>query len=247
MTECNGQTVRFSSLNRQRVEGNWEGGQLASDGGGVLLREVDRRLGLIAAINGCIADPRDPSRVVHDQETLLRQRILGIALGYEDLNDHTTLRTDPVMQLASEQTVDEELPLGSAPTLCRLENRVTREEAFAIQRVFVEEFITSHETPPDELVLDVDATDDPLHGNQEGRFFHGYYDHYCYLPLYVFCGEQLLVAYLRPSKDRRGQAQLGDPVVAGSAVPRGLAGRSDHDSGGQRVLPVADAAVVRPA
>ena len=165
-----------------------------------MLREVDRRLGLISAMNGCIADPRDASRVIHDQESLLRQRIMGIALGYEDLNDHTTLRTDPVLQLASERAVDEERPLGSAPTLCRLENRVSRAEAFAIHRVFVEQFIASHATPPEELVLDFDATDDPLHGTQEGRFFHGYYDHYCYLPLYVFCGEQLLVAYLRPSK-----------------------------------------------
>ncbi len=200
MTECNRQRVCFSSLGRRRVEANWEGGQLASDGGAVLLREVDRGLSLIDAINGCIADPRDPRRVVHDQETLLRQRVFGIALGYEDLNDHTTLRTDPMLQLASGQAVDETAPLGSAPTLCRLENRVTRDEAFAMNRVFVEQFIASHQTPPDEVELDFDATDDALHGNQEGRFFHGYYDHYCYLPLYVFCGEQLLVSYLRPSK-----------------------------------------------
>jgi len=200
MTECNRSGVRFSSLNRRRVEGSWDGGRLGSDGGGVLLREVDRRLGLISAMNDCVADPRDPGRVVHDQETLLRQRIMGIALGYEDLNDHATLRTDPMLQLASERAVDEGRPLGSAPTLCRLENRVSRAEAFAIHRVFVEQFIASHKTPPGEVVLDFDATDDLLHGTQEGRFFHGYYDHYCYLPLYVFCGGQLLVAYLRPSK-----------------------------------------------
>jgi hypothetical protein len=138
--------------------------------------------------------------VIHDQETLLRQRIFGIALGYEDLNDHTTLRADPVLQVVSERLADADQPLGSAPTLCRLENRVTREEAFAIHREFVEQFIASHTSPPEEVVLDFDATDDPLHGDQEGRFFHGYYDAYCYLPLYVFCGEQLLVAYLRPSK-----------------------------------------------
>lgn len=200
MAKCNRQTVQFSRLGRRCVEANWHGGRLASDGGGVILREVDHGVGLIAAINRCIADPRDPGRIVHDQETLLRQRVFGIALGYEDLNDHATLRTDPMLQLAAEQPVDESRPLGSAPTLCRLENRVTREEAFAINRVFVEQFIASHTTPPEELVLDFDATDDPLHGSQEGRFFHGYYDHYCYLPLYVFCGEQLLVAYLRPSK-----------------------------------------------
>ncbi len=164
MTECNRSGVQFSSLNRRRVEGSWDGGRLASDGGGVLLREVDRRLELISAMNERIADPRDPSRVVHDQETLLRQRIMGIALGYEDLNDHTTLRRDPMLQLASERAVDEESPLGSAPTLCRLENRVSRAEAFAIHQVFVEQFIASHQVPPEELVLDFDATDDPLHG-----------------------------------------------------------------------------------
>jgi hypothetical protein len=158
----------------------------------VLLWEVDRRLGLISAIHACIADTRDAGRVVHDQETLVRQRIMGITLGYENLKDHTTLRTDPMLQLASERAVDEERPLGSAPTLCRLENRLSCAEGFAIHRRFVEQFIASHATPPDELVLDFDTTDDRLHGSQEGRFFHGYYDHYCYLPLYVFCGEQLL-------------------------------------------------------
>ena len=108
MAKCTGQRVQFSSLGQRRVEANWDGGHLASDGGGVILREVDHRVGLIGAMNRCIADPRDPNRVVHDQETLLRQRIFGIALGYEDLNDHATLRTDPMLQLASEEPVDAE-------------------------------------------------------------------------------------------------------------------------------------------
>jgi hypothetical protein len=130
---------------------------------------------------------------------MVAQRIYSIALGYEDLNDHTTLRHDPALQVATERMGKNENGLSSPATLCRLENRVDRESLNQISEVFVEQFIASHEDPPEELILDFDATDDPLHGNQEGRFFHGYYDCYCYLPLYVFCQDQLLVAYLRPS------------------------------------------------
>lgn len=166
----------------------------------MLLREVERHLGLIDAINTRIPDPRNQDLIVHKQKTLLAQRIFGIALGYEDLNDHQTLRNDPLFQTITERGIDEEQPLASPPTLCRLENRVTRESLVRMAEVFVEQFIASHKTPPKELILDFDATDDPVHGNQVSRFFHGYYDHYCFLPLYVFCGEQLLVSYLRPSK-----------------------------------------------
>jgi hypothetical protein len=130
---------------------------------------------------------------------MLAQRILGIALGYEDLNDHQSLREDPLFAILSERGIKDDLPLASPPTLCRLENRVHREALARIAEVLVEAFISSHATAPDELILDFDPTDDPVHGNQEKRFFHGYYDHYCFLPLYVFCEGQLLVAYLRPS------------------------------------------------
>ena len=199
MTECNGQTLLFSSLGRQNIVADFDGGRLTSDGGGLLLREVDRRLGLIDALTNCLSDPRDPARVLHEQRTMLAQRIFGLALGYEDLNDHATLRSDPLFSVLAEKAPDPHQPLASAPTLCRLENRVDRKALARLCEVFVEQFIASYDTPPDEIVLDFDPTDDPVHGNQEGRFFHGYYDHYCFLPLYVFCGDRLLVSYLRPS------------------------------------------------
>jgi hypothetical protein len=200
MTDCTTNPIEFSRLKRKKIQADFHGGTLTSDAGAVLLREVDRGLGLLDALNRCIPDPRNQNLIVHTQKTLLAQRIFGIALGYEDLNDHQTLRDDPLFQTLTERGIDEQLPLASPPTLCRLENRVTRASLVRMAEVFVEQFITSHQQPPTELILDFDATDDPVHGNQVGRFFHGYYDHYCFLPLYVFCGEQLLVSYLRSSK-----------------------------------------------
>jgi hypothetical protein len=137
--------------------------------------------------------------IEHQQQTMLAQRVLGIACGWEDLNDHHGLRIDPLMQVATERDVDEDGPLASPATLCRLENRIGRSTSVELSKLLVELFIESFDQPPEELILDFDATDDPIHGEQEGRFFHGYYDNYCFLPLYVFCGEKLLVSYLRPS------------------------------------------------
>jgi hypothetical protein len=199
VTECNRQALVFSSLGRQQIQADFAGGTLTSDAGGLLLREVDRRCGLIDALAGSLTDPRDPSRITHELRTMLAQRLYGLALGYEDLNDHTTLRQDPLFAVLADQRPDPTQPLASAPTLCRLENRVTRASLAQLAAVLVEQFIASFEQPPAELILDFDATDDPVHGTQEARFFHGYYDHYCFLPLYVFCGARLLVAYLRPS------------------------------------------------
>jgi len=199
MTDCTTEPLLFASLKRQNIQADFRGGRLTSDGGALLLREVDRSLGLIDAINACIPDPRNPFFIAHSQRTLLAQRILGIALGYEDLNDHQSLREDPLFQILSERGVRADLPLASPPTLCRLENRVDRQTLGQIAEVFIEIFIRSHTTPPAELILDFDPTNDPVHGNQEQRFFQGYYDEYCFLPLYVFCGSQLLVAYLRPA------------------------------------------------
>ena len=200
MTECNGLPLVFSSIRRQKIHADFNGGKLTSDVGAALLREVDKRIGLIDAITVCIPDPRQPAKITHDLRTLLAQRLFGIAMGYEDLNDHDSLRNDPLMQLVTERGIDDEQPLASASTLCRLENRIDRKTLAKMAEVFVEQFIASHDTPPEQIVLDFDATDDPVHGDQEGRFFHGYYDNYCFLPLYVFCGDQLLVSYLRPSK-----------------------------------------------
>jgi len=199
MTDCTTQPLLFSSLQRKNIQADFRGGRLTSDGGALLLREVDRSLGLIDAINACIPDPRNPVSTVHSQRTLLAQRIFGIALGYEDLNDHQSLREDSLFQVLSEHSVRADLPLASPPTLCRLENRVDRKALGKIAEVFVETFIRSHGTAPEELILDFDPTNDPVHGTQQQRFFHGYYDQYCFLPLYVFCGSQLLVAYLRPA------------------------------------------------
>jgi hypothetical protein len=199
MTQCNRKTLTFSSLFGRKITGDFDGGRLTSDAGGLLLREVDRQMGLTAALAACISDPRDPAKVVHDVRTMLAQRIFGIALGYEDLNDHDTLRGDPLMQVLAERPPDEEAPLASPSTLCRFENGITRAALVRMSEVLVESFIASYKRPPKRLVLDFDATDDTVHGNQESRFFHGYYDHYCFLPLYVYCGERLLCAYLRPS------------------------------------------------
>ena len=199
MTDCNRQPVLFSSLGRQEVQADFAGGTLTSDGGGLLLREVDRQLGLIDALSACLTDPRDPAKVIHDQRTMLAQRIFGLALGYEDLNDHDELRRDPLFSVLADKPPKPDEPLASSPTLCRLENRADRKALARIGAVLVEQFIASFDQAPDELVLDFDPTDLPVYGQQACRFFHGFYGHYCFLPLYVFCGSQLLVAYLRPS------------------------------------------------
>jgi len=200
MTDCNRQPLTFSSLGPKSVIADFLGGRLTSDAGALLLREVGRKTGLFQAIAAAIPDPRNPVFVIHDQQSMIAQRIVAIALGYEDLNDHQTLRADPALQLAAGRVPDQDLPLASPPTLCRLENRIGRKPLIRISEVLLDQFIASHARPPEHLILDFDATDDPVHGHQEGRFFHGYYDNYCFLPLYVFCGDELLAAYLRPSK-----------------------------------------------
>ena len=194
----------MSKLGRRRVEADFKGGRLTSDAGLLLLREVERGMGLIDQVNACLPDPRDPARIEHEQGTTpggLAQRVMAISAGCEDLNDHDALRRDPALQVAAGVEPLEDGPLASPPTLCRLEPRAMRGACVAMQGVLVDQFLDAHEGsggPPPRIVLDFDATDDPLHGQQEGRFFHGYYGGYCYLPLYVFCGEHLLCAYLRP-------------------------------------------------
>ena len=200
MTECTSKSLTFSRVGRREVVADFLGGRLTSDAGILLLKEVDQRIGLLDAINQSIPDPRDPLMTVHDQRTMLAQRIFSIALGYEDLNDQQTMRTDAALQVAAGVAPEEAAPMASPSTLCRLENRVLRQTNVRLSKILVDQFIASYETPPEEITLDFDATDDPVHGQQEGRFFHGYYRHYCFLPLYVFCGSQPLVAYLRPSK-----------------------------------------------
>ena len=188
--------IEFGRLGRRVIEGCFDGGSMTSDAGVMLLGATDRKLGLLDAAARCITDPRNPLLITHSVADMLRQRVYGLALGWEDLNDHGALRCDVAMQTAV--GVDREV--ASAPTLCRLEKWADKATAWRLHEVLVEQFIASFKTAPAELVLDFDATDNPLYGQQEGKFFHGYYDAYCYLPLYVFCGQQLLCAYLRPSR-----------------------------------------------
>lgn len=196
MTNCTQESFKFPPLKRRQVEVNFQGGDITSDGGVLLLRQVDHRLGLSKAVARALVDPRRQASCVHDGLSLLKQRLYGLALGYEDLNDHQHLRADRAIQTA----VERETVLASSATLCRWENRAGRETAWRLHEVLVDQFIASFKRAPKKLILDFDATDDAVHGKQEGRFFHGYYDHYCFLPLYVFCRDQLLVSYLRPSK-----------------------------------------------
>jgi hypothetical protein len=188
----------FGKVGRASIEATFEGYEISSDGGGaLLLRQAERHTGLLAAAARCLPDERGRGLVRHTRLAQLTQRVFGIALGYEDLNDHTRLRSDTALQTA----LGQRHAASSAPTLCRFENAMDRATAVAIHGVLLDQFVARRQgqVPPYELILDLDATDDPVHGRQEGRFFHGYYDRYCFLPLYVFCGEELLVSYLRPA------------------------------------------------
>lgn len=195
MTNCISSSLKFPACKGRKVEINFEGGEVTSDGGVLLLSQVDRKLGLTEKIAKQFSDKRDKTKVQHKILPMLCQRVYGIALGYEDLNDHSSLRHDTAFQTA----LYEEGPLASSSTLCRFENTADRSTMSAIHEVLIEQFIKSYREPPQDLFLDFDATDDIVHGTQEGRFYHGYYQNYCFLPLYVFCGTQLLVSYLRPS------------------------------------------------
>lgn len=195
MTKRYHSPIRFSTVLGRRIEGEFSGGHVTSNGGVQLLSEVDRRIGLTESLAGLLEDPRRGASCGHGMLGMLRQRVYALALGEEDLNDHAELRRDPALQAA----VGSDSELASPPTLCRMENRADRGSALAVHRVLFDRFAAAHPVAPRRLVLDFDATDTRLHGGQQGRFFHGYYGHYCYLPLYVFCGRHLLVSYLRPS------------------------------------------------
>ncbi len=196
MPKCTQERIDFGRLGRRVIQADFSGGDLSSDGGLLLLRQVDRQIGLTRAAAAALPDPREPSRIEHELADLIAQRVYALCCGYEDLNDHKALRSDLLMQTA----VGRDTALASAPTFSRLESRATRAQAWALHEVLASQFIASHRTAPTELVLDIDASDVPLHGNQERSEFHAYYDHHCYLPLYVFCGQAMLACYLRPSK-----------------------------------------------
>ncbi len=218
--ECTPKQLCFEGLGRRRVEGCFDGGRLTTDGGVLLLREVDQRFRVTKRLAGCFQDHRAETRIEHRLETLVAQRVLGLAAGYEDLNDHDRLRTDSLLALASgcqdltgeqrRRERDRGQALAGSSTLNRLElsepdtaagdryKKIAADPA-AMDSLLVQLFLESHDEPPGEIVLDLDATNDPLYGNQEGRFYHGYYDEYCYLPLYITCGDFVLCARLRPA------------------------------------------------
>ena len=209
MTECNQSQFEFEAHFSRRVVGRFDGSRLTTDGGALLLRQADRKIGLLRRVAACFTDHRQPERVEHELQEMLAQRIYGLALGYEDLNDHEELRHDPLLAvLAGKRDVEE--PLAGKSTLNRLEltpagsplgeryHKITYSSE-AIDELLVEIFLQAHLRAPRQIVLDLDATDTPLHGRQEARFFHGYYNHYCYLPLYIFAGDHVLCARLRPS------------------------------------------------
>ncbi len=196
VTDCTALSFEFPVCRKRRVEVDFSGGEITSNGGVLLLRQADRLSGLTASVARRLYDGRQRGKVEHGFVALLRQRVFALALGYEDVNDHAALRHDLALQTAAERN----RALASPSTLSRFENAAGRDWAWRIHEALVEGFTASRSEAPEELILDFDATDDAVHGKQEGRFFHGYYDHYCFLPLYVFCGERLLVSYLRPSK-----------------------------------------------
>src|SRR5712692_10140140 len=219
-TECNQEPFPFHPLNQREVRGQFDGGSITSDAGGLLLREVEKRTNIIGQFASCFTDYRDPELVEHGVAELVAQRIYGLALGYEDLNDHEELRRDPLLAvLVGKEDVtgeerrrarDQGTALAGKSTLNRMElgaaklgeteryKKIILDEG-AVDRVLVDIFLQVHGEAPKEIVLDLDSTDIPLHGEQEERFFHGYYGHYCYLPLYIVCGEYVLCARLRPS------------------------------------------------
>jgi hypothetical protein len=200
----------FARLDRRELVADFGGGAITSDAGALLLGATDKAINLVDRFAACFTDGRTAGRVVHDVHTLVGQRVFGIALGYEDLNDHDDLRRDPVLGPVLGRLEARRArcaPLAGKSTLNRLEHapadgdryRKIGHDPEAIEHLFVDLFLDAHAKAPARITLDLDATDDPIHGRQEGRFFHGYYDGYCYLPLYVFCGEHLLAAKLRRS------------------------------------------------
>jgi len=226
-TECSASALEFTGFNGRSVVAAFDGGAITSDAGALLLGETDRAIGLVERFAACFQDRRRPDLIEHEIGTLVMQRVFGIALGYEDLIDHDHLRHDPVMAVLAGKLEASRAgcaPLAGKSTLNRLElSRATpsryhkiSHDAPAIENLFVDLFLEAHTRAPAQIILDLDATDDPLHGHQEGRFFHGYYGNYSYLPLYIFCGRHLLAAKLRRSNidAAAGSVEQTAPIVA---------------------------------
>jgi hypothetical protein len=207
-TECSADLFGFAPVERRAVVAGFDGGRMTSDAGALLLGATDRAIGLVERFAACFTDGRAAALIEHEVSTMIGQRVFGIALGYEDLIDHDQLRHDPTLAVVAGKLTARRkdcAPLAGKSTLNRLERggtELTRYQRIAwdgakIEALFVDLFLEAHQQPPKQIILDLDATDDPLHGHQEGRFFHGYYDCYCYLPLYIFCGSHLLAAKQR--------------------------------------------------
>ncbi len=257
MTECKTETIQYHALGTREVRGQFDGGDISTDAGGLLLRETEKRTGILKQFAECFRDYRDPRFVEHGIEQLVSQRVYGLCLGYEDLNDHDQLRSDPVLAVmvgetdpkgrTRKQARDRGKALAGKSTLNRLElstegaakhptKKIGRDEA-AIDRLMVDVFLQAHRRAPRQIILDLDATDDLIHGNQEGRFFHGYYRHHCYLPLYNFLWG-VRVVFPATTLRHRWCGRIG----RGAGTDRGtdsaeVAQSPDRDSGGLGFLP----------
>ena len=215
MTECNQSGFEFGTSGGREVTARFDGGTISSDGGAVLLQQTDRRLNLLERFSQCFLDGRNQAFVEHSVREMVVQRVYGLALGYEDINDHEQLRTDPVFGMLAERR-DLTNPLAGKSTLNRMElgtgigNRYKKVTFWkdSIDELMVNIFLEAHPIPLEQIVLDIDTTDLPLHGNQEGRFYHGYYHNYIYLPLYVFCGDHVLCARLREANSDAASGSL---------------------------------------
>ena len=248
-TECISAQLEFEGFGKRRVVAGFDGGAITSDAGGLLLRETDRALGLLERIAACFDDGRAPNQLVHSLRTLVGQRVVGLALGYEDVNDHDQLRHDPVLGLLAERLEPKRADcavLAGKSTLNRLEQSPASgdpryhkiaHDPTALANLFVDLFVEAHDRPPRRITLDLDATDDPVHGHQEGRFFHGYYGCYCYLPLYVFCGRHLLAAKLRPSNIDASAGAVEEVARIVGQYPPALAQSKDPAARRLRLCP----------
>ena len=234
-TECSADLLGFARVEGRSVVAAFDGGKITSDAGGLLLGATDRAIGLVGRFARCFSDSRSAELVEHTVGTMVGQRIFGIALGYEDVVDHDELRHDPILAVLAGKLAARRkncAPVAGKSTLNRLElggtavtpyHKIGHDPA-AIEGVFVDLFVDAHARAPKQIILDLDATDDPIHGHQEGRFFHGYYDCYCYLPLYIFCGRHLLAAKLRRSNiDGAAGAVEEGRGSSGRSAPAGRA------------------------
>jgi hypothetical protein len=239
-TECSQDSFDFGTVEGRQVVGAFDGGAITSDAGALLLGQTDKAIGLVSRLAGCFQDGRNPAFTVHELAAMLRQRIFGIALGYEDIVDHDQLRHDPVLGGTLTAKRSDCAPLAGKSTLNRLEHaakvgtdpyhKITHDPA-AMERLFVTMMTEAHDEPPRRLIIDLDATHDPIHGEQEGRHFNAFYDCYCYLPLYIFAGRHLLAAKLR-SADKDAADGARDEVADRRADSRGLAGCPHHPARG---------------